>query len=85
MNPTLGNSEILPFVSEFVIDLITVRNNGTGEVFQEIPWMVGFSGRLPIEKDDRVCGAHGTIAVNPHIGFPATLNLGIVDAHYLDR
>ena len=54
MNPTAGNLEILPFISEFVIDLITVRNNGAGEVFQEFPWMVGFSGSLPIEKNDRV-------------------------------
>ena len=63
----------------------SVSNNGAGEVFQKFPWMVGFSGSLPIEKNDRVCGAHGTIAVNPHIGFLATLYLCIFDAHYLSR
>lgn len=56
MNPTAGDPEVLPFISKFVIDLITVRNNGTGEVFQEFPWMVGLSGSLPIVKDDRVLG-----------------------------
>ena len=85
MNPTAGNPEVFPFISELVIDLITVRNNGTGEVLQEFSWMVGFSGSLPIVKDNRVCGAQALIAVNPHIGFLPTFYPGIVDTHYLDR
>lgn len=68
MNPTAGNPEVFPFLSELVIDLITVRNNGTGEVLQKFSWMVSFSGSLPIVKDNWRCGAQASIAVNPHIG-----------------
>ena len=54
MNPTAGNLEILPFISEFVIDLITVSDEDTGIVFQELLRMIRFPGILEIVDDDRV-------------------------------
>lgn len=52
MNPATGYLEVFPFPCELVVDLITVRNDGAGEIFQEFSRVVSLSGSLPVVEDD---------------------------------
>ena len=85
MYPTPTDRKVRSFLSELVIDLITVCDYHTGEVFQKISWMVSPTGRLPIKKDDWLGTEIRIGTINPHVGFLAILNLVVIYAHNLHR
>ena len=54
MNPATGHLQVVPFLFEGMIDLITISNEDTGIVFQKLLGVIRFPGVLEIIDDDRV-------------------------------
>ena len=54
MNPAAGHLQVVPFLFEGMIDLITVSDEDAGIVFQELLRVIRFPGVLEIVDDDRV-------------------------------
>ena len=54
MDPASGYLQIIPFLFEGMIDLITVSDEDAGIVFQELLRVIRFPGVLEIVNDDRV-------------------------------
>ena len=52
MYPATGHLQIIPFLFEGMIDLITIRNEDTGIAFQELLGVIRFPGVLEIIDDD---------------------------------
>lgn len=81
MYPTTGYLQILPFLTEFMVDLITISHHSPGEVLKELPWMARFSGWLPIVKNDRIFGTVRIVPINPHICLLAIFDFRFIDTH----
>lgn len=85
MDPVAADSQVFPFPAKFVIYLVTICDDRSGEVFQEFSWMISPSGRLPVIKNDGIAAFCGMILIYPHIGVLTVFDPGIVNAHYLYR
>ena len=48
VDPTAGDPQILSFVPELVVDLISISNHSPGKAFQEVSGMISPARGLPI-------------------------------------
>lgn len=80
--PTATDGQIIALPAKFMIDLITVCDNGAGEIFQELSWMIS-SARRPLVKEYNRLRAWGwTITVHPHVGLLSIFDLVVINPHH---
>ena len=65
MRPASGDCQVLPFICNKMVYLVTIRHTDPAEVFQELPGMFLFPGLLVFIKDNWV-GLQFTGTINPH-------------------
>lgn len=76
---------IIALPAKLMVDLVAVCNNGAGEIFQKVSWMIGFTRRLPVKENDRSGLFSWAVTVYQHVGFLSVFDLIVIDAHHLNR
>ena len=68
-----------------MVDLISISDYRSGEVLQEVPWVISFTRWLLVVQDDGMVAKTRVISIYPHVSFLAILYLVVVNTQSLDR
>lgn len=85
MTPATGDSQILAFLGNILIDLMANGNSDTREILKKLSWMVAVEGTLPVKQYNGMVETGRPIAVYPNPSLFTVFDFDIVNPHGFDR